>query len=147
MYKNINYVYKDEISKECIVVRDYGSNMFENLFFHENILYYSNDVKYRQFHINKLRNQWMSVRVLNTDNKCNAICYIKFKCKRGIEWNYFCYKMILKFNCKYFILTNDVTKFVPSKFRNFDNDIIFINQGELPLEFITSKNKQKLIFI
>jgi hypothetical protein len=69
----------DDISDDAIVADDYNGWKFEFLYFHENIFYYYNGIKYRKLHINEMKCGCLCVNVHDVLGKNRAICYNKFK--------------------------------------------------------------------
>ena len=77
--RGIHYQYVDEIPGDSIVVDEYGTNEFENYYFHDNIFYFYNGIQYRKLHVNERRDGAKFVCLLNTNGKVITVFYSKFK--------------------------------------------------------------------
>ena len=78
---NIEYDFFDDIDDEAVVVNDYGRHQFENYFYvpDEDSFYFYNGVKYRRLHINEMKNGYLYVCMMNTENKRVKVMISKFK--------------------------------------------------------------------
>ena len=78
--RGIQYEYVDEIPDDSIVVNEYGTNEFENYYFHNNIFYFYNGIQYRKLHVNERKRDGAKfVCLLNTNGKVITVFYSKFK--------------------------------------------------------------------
>ena len=78
---NVEYEFFDDIDEEAVVVNDYGRHRFENYFYvpDEDAFYFYNGVKYRRLHINEMKNGYLFVNMMNTENKRVKVYLAKFK--------------------------------------------------------------------
>ena len=77
----VEYDFFDDIDDEAVVVNDYGRHQFENYFYvpDEDAFYFYNGVKYRRLHINEMKNGYLYVCMMNTENKRVKVMISKFK--------------------------------------------------------------------
>ena len=78
---NIEYEFFDDIDDEAVVVNDYGRHQFENYFYvpDEDSFYFYNGVKFRRLHINEMKNGYLYVHMMSTENKRVKVMFSKFK--------------------------------------------------------------------
>ncbi|KAA6375169.1 MAG: hypothetical protein EZS28_029304 [Streblomastix strix] len=76
---NIEYVYVDDIDDESIVVNEYGNYQFENLYFHDDVFYLFNGLKFKQLHINQAKSGYYFVKIKDINSMRHQISYTKFK--------------------------------------------------------------------
>ena len=78
---NIEYEFFDDIDDEAVVVNDYGRHQFENYFYvpDEDSFYFYNGVKYRRLHVNEMKNGYLFVYMVSTENKRVHVMLSKFK--------------------------------------------------------------------
>ena len=78
---NVGYEFFDNIDDEAVVVNDYGRHQFENYFYvpDEDSFYFYNGVKYRCLHVNEMKNGYLYVCMVSTENKRVKIYLAKFK--------------------------------------------------------------------
>ena len=78
---NVEYDFFDDIDDEAVVVNDYGRHQFENYFYvpDEDSFYFYNGVKYRRLHINEMKNGYIYVHMMSTENKRVHVMFSKFK--------------------------------------------------------------------
>ena len=84
--RGIQYEYVDTIPGDSIVVDEYGTNEFENYYFHDNIFYFYNGIQYRKLHVNERKRDSQKLKcgakfvcLLNTNGKVITVFYSKFK--------------------------------------------------------------------
>ena len=79
--RGIEYEFFDDIDEEAIVVNDYGRHQFENYYYvpEEDSFYFYNGVKYRRLHINEMKNGYLYVILMSTENKRVNVYLAKFK--------------------------------------------------------------------
>ena len=77
----VEYEFFDDIDDEAVVVTDYGTHRFENYYYNpeEDSFYFYNGVKYRRLHINEMKNGYLFVYMMNTENKRVKVMISKFK--------------------------------------------------------------------
>lgn len=73
------YEFVDDIPDEAIVVSDYRGHEFENLYFHNDVFYYFNGVKYRKKRVLVTKAGYLSIRCVDVEGKHRAISYVTFK--------------------------------------------------------------------
>ncbi|KAA6374595.1 MAG: hypothetical protein EZS28_029878 [Streblomastix strix] len=76
---NKDQAYLDDIDDESIVVNEYGNWQFENLYFHNDIFYFYNGLKFKQLHINETKGGSYFVCAVDINGMRHQICYNKFK--------------------------------------------------------------------
>ncbi|KAA6375936.1 MAG: hypothetical protein EZS28_028537 [Streblomastix strix] len=76
---NIEYAYVDDIDDESIVVNEYGNYQFKDLYFHDNVFYFFNGLKFKQLYINETKGGSHFVHAKDTKGKVHRINYNKFK--------------------------------------------------------------------
>ena len=78
---NIEYEFFDNIDEDAVVVNDYGRHQFEDYFYvpEEDSFYFYNGVKYRRLHINEMKNGYLYVILMSTENKRVNVYLSKFK--------------------------------------------------------------------
>ena len=79
--RGVEYEFFDDIDEEAIVVNDYGRHQFENYYYvpEEDSFYFYNGVKYRRLHINEMKNGYLYVILMSTENKRVNVYLAKFK--------------------------------------------------------------------
>lgn len=77
--KRIEYEFVDKLPDGNIKVDSYNNHRFDNLYYHDDVFYFYNDVYYRKLHINKNKQGILFVNVIDTNNKHTQICIRKFK--------------------------------------------------------------------
>ena len=77
----VEYDFFDNIDDEAVVVTDYGTHRFENYYYNpeEDSFYFYNGVKYRRLHVNEMKNGYLFVYMMNTENKRVKVMISKFK--------------------------------------------------------------------
>ena len=77
----VEYDFFDDIDDEAVVVNDYGRHRFENYYYvpEEDVFYFYNGVKYRRLHVNEMKNGYLYVCMMNTENKRVKVMFSKFK--------------------------------------------------------------------
>ena len=80
-HKGVDYEFFDEIDEDAVVVNDYGRHRFENYYYvpEEDSFYFYNGVKYRRLHINEMKNGYLYVILMSTENKRVNVYLAKFK--------------------------------------------------------------------
>lgn len=80
------YVFEfvDDISDDAIHVEDYSGWRFENLYFHNDVFYFYNGIKYRKLKIIEGKTGSLSVRAGDVEGINRAISYAKFKRENNI---------------------------------------------------------------
>lgn len=78
-HNGIVYEFVDTISDEAIVVNEYGTHQFEDLYYHDDKFYFYNGKQYRILHVNQKRHGSLFVQYRDTDKKLVQIFYSKFK--------------------------------------------------------------------
>ncbi|KAA6388886.1 MAG: hypothetical protein EZS28_015585 [Streblomastix strix] len=68
-----------DIDDESIVVNEYGNYQFEDLYFHDDIFYFYNGLKFKQLHINETKGGLYFVYAVDINGMRHKICYNKFK--------------------------------------------------------------------
>ena len=78
---NVEYDFFDDIDEDAVVVNDYGRHQFENYFYvpDEDSFYFYNGVKFRRLHINEMKNGYLFVYIVSTENKRVKVMFSKFK--------------------------------------------------------------------
>ena len=78
---NVEYDFFDDIDDEAVVVTDYGRHRFENYHYvpEEDSFYFYNGVKYRRLHVNEMKNGYLFVYMMSTENKQVKVMISKFK--------------------------------------------------------------------
>ena len=78
---NVEYEFFDNIDEQAVVVNDYGRHQFENYFYvpDEDVFYFYNGVKYRCLHVNEMKNGYLYVHMMSTENKRVKVMFSKFK--------------------------------------------------------------------
>ena len=78
---NVGYEFFDDIDDEAVVVNDYGRHQFENYYYvpDEDAFYFYNGVKFRRLHVNEMKNGYLYVCMMNTENKRVKVMISKFK--------------------------------------------------------------------
>ena len=80
IHNDIVYEYVDKISDEAIVVDEYNGHELTDYYFHDDIFYFFNGIRYRKLHIN--RNKYcdsLSVNMIDNEGKRIRVMYSKFK--------------------------------------------------------------------
>ena len=79
--KGVDYEFFNEIDDEAVVVTDYGRHRFENYYYspEEDSFYFYNGVKYRRLHVNEMKNGYLYVYMISTENKRVKVMISKFK--------------------------------------------------------------------
>ena len=77
----VEYEFFDDIDDEAVVVTDYGRHRFENYHYvpEEDSFYFYNGVKYRRLHVNEMKNGYLFVYMMSTENKRVQVMLSKFK--------------------------------------------------------------------
>ncbi len=75
----IVYEYVHDISADAIVVKEYNNYKFDDLYFHDNIFYFFNGIRYRKLHINEAKSGALYITAYDVDGKRRTISYAKFK--------------------------------------------------------------------
>ena len=75
----VQYEFVDEISDEAIVVDEYNNNQFNDYYFHNDVFYFYNGIKYRKLHINQKKKGCLYVNLINNQGKQVCVYYAKFK--------------------------------------------------------------------
>ena len=77
----VGYEFFDDIDDEAVAVTDYGTHRFENYYYspEEDSFYFYNGVKYRRLHVNEMKNGYLYVYMMNTENKRVKVMLSKFK--------------------------------------------------------------------
>ena len=78
---NVEYDFFDDIDDEAVVVTDYGRHRFENYHYvpEEDSFYFYNGVKYRRLHVNEMKNGYLFVYMMSTENKRVKVYLSRFK--------------------------------------------------------------------
>ncbi len=77
--KGIVYEFVDDIPTDAIVVNEYSKWKFEDVYFHEDVFYFFNGIRYRKLHILEKKSGALYVNVYDADGVFRAIMYAKFK--------------------------------------------------------------------
>ena len=79
--QGVEYEFFDNINDEAVVVTDYGQHRFENYYYSpdEDAFYFYNGVKYRRLHVNEMKNGYLYVYMMSTENKRVQVMLFKFK--------------------------------------------------------------------
>lgn len=77
--KGIEYEYVDSIPNDSIVVDTYSKWSFEDIYFHDDVFYYYNGIKFRILHINEGKTGALFVNAYDDTGVKRAISYSKFK--------------------------------------------------------------------
>ena len=82
----INYNYVDDIDGDSIVITDYGTHKFEEYYYDQTVdkFYFWNGIKYRELHINEMKNGLKFVDMKSTKGKRINVYYSKFKRLYGL---------------------------------------------------------------
>jgi hypothetical protein len=78
-FGNSKCEYADDLPDEAIVLKDYGKNEFEDLYFHEDVFYKFNGINYRKLHICETKGGYLMVCTRDINHKFTCISYSKFK--------------------------------------------------------------------
>ncbi|KAA6357784.1 MAG: hypothetical protein EZS28_046689 [Streblomastix strix] len=76
---NKDQTYFDDIDEESIVVNEYGNYQFEDLYFHDDVFYFFNQLKFKQLHINESKAGYQFVHATDIYGMRHKIYYTKFK--------------------------------------------------------------------
>ncbi|KAA6382444.1 MAG: hypothetical protein EZS28_022028 [Streblomastix strix] len=76
---NRDQIYLDDIDDESIVVNEYGNYQFEDLYFHNDIFYFFNGLKFKQLHINEEKGGYHFACAKDINGQHHKIYYTKFK--------------------------------------------------------------------
>ena len=77
----VEYEFFDDIDDEAVVVTDYGTHRFENYYYspEKDAFYFYNGVKYRRLHVNEMKNGYLFVYMMSTENKQVQVMLLRFK--------------------------------------------------------------------
>ncbi|KAA6355140.1 MAG: hypothetical protein EZS28_049333 [Streblomastix strix] len=76
---NKDQTYLDDIDDESIVVNEYGNYQFENLYFHDDVFYFYNGLKFKQLYINETKGGSHFICAVDINGMRRRIYYNKFK--------------------------------------------------------------------
>ena len=79
--RGVEYDFFDDIDEDAVVVNDYGTHRFENYYYspEEDAFYFFNGVKYRRLHVNEMKNGYLFVNMMSTENKRVKVYLSRFK--------------------------------------------------------------------
>ncbi|KAA6383869.1 MAG: hypothetical protein EZS28_020603 [Streblomastix strix] len=77
---HVSHIKSDNsLDEESIVVNEYGNYQFEDLYFHDDVFYFFNGLKFKQLHINQSKGGSHFVHAKDINDKVHKIYYTKFK--------------------------------------------------------------------
>ena len=81
--KGVLYEYVDSLPEDAIIVNEYTTrnnhHEFENYFYHNDVFYFFNGIKYRKLNVHEKANHSLCVQLIDINNRYVSVYYSKFK--------------------------------------------------------------------